>query len=101
VPREVVRRTNFEPSRSSSGRHLHNIAGHCFTLLFEVVKGAVSSQGETWRALVPEGRGGVRGATAPKNFSGLFLKVLHRPLTAPLVAKLAPPVSLPQMKISG
>ena len=28
---------------------------------------------------------------APQNFSGLFLKVLHRPLTAPLVAKLAPP----------
>ena len=36
----------------------------------------------------------------PKNFSGLFLKVLHRPLTAPLVAKLAPPVA-PQMKMSG
>ena len=47
------------------------------------------------------------GATAPqilpgppKNFSRLFLKVLHRPLTAPLVAKLAPPVA-PQMKMSG
>ena len=37
---------------------------------------------------------------APQNFSGLFLKVLHRPLTAPLVAKLAPPVA-PQMKMSG
>jgi len=30
-----------------------------------------------------------------KNFSGLFLKVLHRPLTAPLVAKLAPPEAPP------
>ena len=46
------------------------------------------------------------GATAPKNFawpsknfSGLFLKVLHRPLAAPLDAKLAPPVA-PQMKMS-
>ena len=28
------------------------------------------------------------------------MKVLHRPLTAPLVAKLAPPVA-PQMKMSG
>jgi len=57
-------------------------------------------------------RGGARGvpegALFPKNFAwlpsgppkifrmtsggvGLFLKVLHRPLTAPLVAKLAPP----------
>jgi len=36
----------------------------------------------------------------PQNFSGLFLKALHRPLTAPLVAKLAPPVA-PQMKMSG
>jgi len=40
------------------------------------------------------------GPLPPKNFSGLFLKVLHRPLTAPLVAKLAPPVA-PQMKMSG
>ena len=39
-------------------------------------------------------------AWPPKNFSGLFLKVLHRPLTAPLVAKLAPPVA-PQMKMFG
>ena len=50
--------------------------------------------------------GGSRGATAPQNFawpskwspqnfSDLFLKVLHRPLTAPLVAKLAPPVPPP------
>jgi len=60
-------------------------------------------------------RGGARwvprGATAlpkfclapqwpPQKFSGIFLKVLHRPLTAPLVAKLAPPVA-PQMKMSG
>ena len=37
----------------------------------------------------------------PQNFSGLFLKVLHRPLTAPLVAKLTPPVPPPQMKMSG
>ena len=35
-----------------------------------------------------------------ENFSGLFLKVLHRPLTTLLVAKLAPPVA-PQMKMSG
>ena len=60
----------------------------------------------------PGGRGRARGvpggATAspkfcvpPPKFSawhhatgvGLFLKVLHRPLTAPLVAKLAPPVA--------
>ena len=64
-------------------------------------------------------RGGARGVTGgplpPQNFAwphqkfsawrhatgvGLFLKVLHRPLTAPLVAKLAPPVA-PQMKMSG
>jgi len=32
------------------------------------------------------------GPLPPQNFSGLFLKVLHRPLTAPLVAKLARPV---------
>jgi len=55
--------------------------------------------------------GGSQGATAPQkfcltpqwppqNFSGLFLKVLHRPLTAPLVAKLAPPV-VHQIKMSG
>jgi len=36
----------------------------------------------------------------PQTFSGLFLKVLHKPLRAPLVAKLAPPVA-PQMKMSG
>ena len=51
------------------------------------------------------------GELPPQNFawlpqwplqkcSGLFLKGLHRPLTAPLVAKLAPPVP-PQMKMSG
>ena len=44
--------------------------------------------------------GGPLTPTGPQNFSGLFLKVLHRPLTAPLVAKLAPPVA-PQMKLSG
>ena len=45
-------------------------------------------------------RGVPGGPTAPQNFAwppqnflGLFLKVLHRPLTAPLVAKLAPPVA--------
>jgi len=36
----------------------------------------------------------------PQTFSGLFLKVLHKPLRAPFVAKLAPPVA-PQMKMSG
>jgi len=47
-------------------------------------------------------KGGAGGVPfPPKNFSGLFLKVLHRPLTAPLVAKLAPPVASPQMKMSG
>jgi len=35
----------------------------------------------------------------PKNFSGLFLKVLHRPLTAPLVAKLALPVAPPNENV--
>ena len=54
------------------------------------------------------------GATAPQNFAWppsvlpkIFrvtsyhcIEVLHRPLTAPLVAKLAPPVA-PQMKMSG
>jgi len=66
-------------------------------------------------------RGGARGMPGgplpPQNFAwplsvpqkifrvtsgrvGLFLKVLHRPLTAPLVAKLAPPVPS-QMKMSG
>ena len=46
-------------------------------------------------------RGGARGVPLPPpNFSGLFLKVLHRPLTAPLVAKLA--LQWPhQMKMSG
>jgi len=34
-----------------------------------------------------------------QNFSGLFLKVLHRPLTAPLVAKLAPPVASPNENV--
>ena len=42
---------------------------------------------------------GLAPSVAPQNFSGLFLKVLHRPLTAPLVAKLAPPVA-PQIKMS-
>jgi len=36
---------------------------------------------------------------APQNFSGLFLKVLHRSLTAPLVAKLAPPVVPPNENV--
>ena len=36
---------------------------------------------------------------APQNFSSLFLKVLHRPLTAPLVAKLAPPVAPPNENV--
>jgi len=36
---------------------------------------------------------------APQNFSGLFLKVLHRPLTALLVAKLAPPVAPPNENV--
>ena len=52
-------------------------------------------------------RGGARGGhwspkilPAPQHFLGLFLKVLHRPLTAPLVAKLA--LQWPhQMKMSG
>jgi len=35
----------------------------------------------------------------PPNFSGLFLKVLHRPLTAPLVAKLTPPVAPPNENV--
>ena len=39
------------------------------------------------------------GPLPPKNFSGLFLKVLHRPLTAPLVAKLAPPVAPPNQNV--
>ena len=33
-------------------------------------------------------------------FVKICIEVLHRPLTAPLVAKLAPPVT-PQMKMSG
>jgi len=68
-----------------------------------------------YRSIYSQVRGGARGvpggATAapkfclapqcpPQNFSGLFMKVLHRPLTAPLVAKLAPPVA-PHMKMSG
>ena len=66
-----------------------------------------------WSAYqLKESRGGARGVPGggalppknfvwpPQNFSGLFLKVLHRPLTAPLVAKLAPPVD-PQMTMSG
>jgi len=61
----------------------------------------------------PTARGGARGvpggATAPQKFClapqcppklGLFLKVLHRPLTAPLVAKLALPVAPPN-EMSG
>ena len=36
---------------------------------------------------------------ASPNFSGLFLKVLHRPLTAPLVAKLATPVPPPNENV--
>ena len=36
---------------------------------------------------------------APQHFSGLFLKVLHRPLTTPLVAKLAPPVAPPNENV--
>ena len=42
------------------------------------------------------------GGTAPKIRSlsvGLFLKVLHRTLTAPLVAKLAPPVAPPNENV--
>jgi len=35
----------------------------------------------------------------PHNSSGLFLKVLHRPLTAALVAKLAPPVAPPNENV--
>jgi len=35
----------------------------------------------------------------PQNFSGLFLKVLHRRLTAPLVGKLAPPVPPPNENV--
>jgi len=38
-------------------------------------------------------------AWPPKNFSGLFLKALHRPLTAPLVAILAPPVAPPNENV--
>jgi len=38
-------------------------------------------------------------AWPPKTFSGLFLKVLHRPLTAPLVAKLAPLVAPPNENV--
>jgi len=63
-------------------------------------------------------RGGARGvpggATAPPKILpvptsgppkirslsvGLFLKVLHRPSTAPLVAKLAPPVAPPNENV--
>jgi len=58
-------------------------------------------------------RGGARGvpggATAPPKFClslpvappklGLFLKVLHRPSTAPLVAKLDPPVAPPNENV--
>ena len=59
-------------------------------------------------------RGGVRGCHSPpkilpgppKFFAwrhaagvGLFLKVLHRSLTAPLVAKLAPPVAPPNENV--
>ena len=62
-------------------------------------------------------RGGARGVPGgplpPQNFAwphsghpkirslsvGLFLKVLHRPLTAPLVAKLAPPVATPNENV--
>jgi len=65
-----------------------------------------------------ENRGGARGvpegALPPKSLPGppsgslkIFrvvschcIEVLHRPLTAPLVANLAPPVA-PQMKMSG
>jgi len=36
---------------------------------------------------------------APQNFLGHFLKVLHRPLTAILVAKLAPPVAPPNENV--
>ena len=47
-------------------------------------------------------RGGARGvpgeATAPQKL-GLFLKVLHRSLTAPVVAKLAPPVAPPNENV--
>jgi len=52
-------------------------------------------------------RGGARGVPGgplppqwpPKNFPGLFLKVLHRPLTAPLVANLAPLVAPPNENV--
>jgi len=60
------------------------------------------------------GASGCQGGHCPQNFAlppqwppkirslsvGLFLKVLHRPLTAPFVAKLAHRVA-PQMKMSG
>jgi len=50
---------------------------------------------------------GSRGAIAPppkfclarQKFFSLLLKVLHRPLTAPLVAKLAPPVVPPNENV--
>ena len=35
----------------------------------------------------------------PQKFFRLFLKVLHRPLTAPLVAKLDPPVAPPNENV--
>jgi len=62
---------------------------------------------ELEKTICPLPRSGARGGHCPPKFcltpkksSGLFLKVLHRPLTAPLVAKLAPPVAS-QMKMSG
>jgi len=65
------------------------------------------------RLFVSKARGGARGVpggslppkilpgppVSPQNFSGLFLKDLHRPLTAPLVAKLAPPVASPNKNV--
>ena len=61
-----------------------------------------------WLCLL-HSRGGARGSLPPKNFawppkifrvtSWHCIEVLHRPLTAPLVAKLAPPVAPPNENV--
>ena len=64
----------------------------------ELIPSCTASSAQMLYSHIP---GGARGVPLPPpNFSGLFLKVLHRPLTAPLVAKLA--LQWPhQMKMSG
>ena len=87
----------------------HEVPKNIFVFYCVAVICAITKGKEKIRACVSR-RGGAREVPgeatalpkfclAPQNISGLFLKVLHRPLTAPLVAKLAPPVALPNENV--